>query len=322
MSGRKKALLLAVVSAMLAPAAAAAGAMPAQPHLIPGSFTQERQPDGNSIIFEDANGLVVVDTGRHRDHQDKILAYASKRDKPIRIIVNTHWHLDHSGGNAELRAVYPEARLYASRAVEAALDAFLARGLERGRARLADPAAPDAEKAETRLNVEAVEDRKNLLPDVVVAGPTEIDLLDRKLLLHLAPRAATEGDIWIYDPATATLVAGDLVVVPAPFFDTACPEGWSRALAEIAAVPFETLVPGHGRAMSRPEFAIYRTAFDNLVACAASDAAGQACIDGWQRDAAAFLVTEQDRRDAQMLLDYYFGEILRSAEKKAEHCGQ
>ena len=73
--------------------------------------------------------------------------------------------------------------------------------------------------------------------------------------------------------------------------------------------------------MSGAAFALYRRAFDRLVGCAASDAAKQACIDGWLRDAEQFLADEQDRADAQMLLDYYIDEIMRSPAKKAELCG-
>jgi glyoxylase-like metal-dependent hydrolase (beta-lactamase superfamily II) len=160
-----------------------------------------------------------------------------------------------------------------------------------------------------------------LLPDVTVAEITALPLSDRTLELHLAPRAVTEGDVWIWDAGTKTLVAGDLVVLPAPFFDTACAEGWRRALTAIADVPFETLIPGHGRPMGRAEFDLYRTAFDRLVDCAESSRPRQDCVGGWQRDAADLLPTGQDRKDAQMLLDYYVDAILRSAEKKTEFCG-
>ena len=316
-----KLALLAIAVAAIVGQAPAQAVQPDPPHLIRGSFTAERQPDGNTVVFEDADALIVVDTGRHLDHQAKILDFAEARGKPIRIIVNTHWHLDHSGGNAEVRAAHPGALLYTSQATAGALEGFLARGLARGRARLEDPALSEAERAETRLGVEAIEDRANLLPDVVVSGPMELQSSTRRLQLRLAEHAATEGDVWIYDPATRTLIAGDLVVLPAPFFDTACADGWSEALAEIAEVPFVTLIPGHGEPMSRSDFGRYRKAFDRLLDCAAGDAAKKECVEGWQRDAGAFLITEQDRKDAAMLLDYYVDEILRSEAKKGENCG-
>src|SRR6185295_17664246 len=77
-----------------------------EPTVIAGAFPTDRGPDGNTIILHAPRGLIVVDTGRHPAHQDKLLAYARQAGAPIAAIVNTHWHLDHSGGNAELRAVY------------------------------------------------------------------------------------------------------------------------------------------------------------------------------------------------------------------------
>lgn len=313
-------LILSLASCASAGGPAAPGLAPVK--IIPGYFGEARAPDGNSIVFEGRDGLVVVDTGRHLDHQEKILAFARERGKPIAAIVNTHWHLDHSGGNAEIRAVHPNARLYTGNAVAGALEGFLARSLERARARLADPKTPEEQKAELRLGIDAMEDRRNLLPDRPVTGPAVLDPGGRRLELHLAGRpAATEGDVWIYDPATRTAVVGDLVVVPAPFFDTGCAQGWKAALAEIARAPFTTLIPGHGPSMTRPQFASYRRAFDRLADCADGSAAAQVCIDGWLADAAGFLPTEEDRKGARELLEHYFAQILRSPEKKAELCG-
>jgi len=291
------------------------------PKLIPGQFALDRNPDGNTIIFEDAKGLVVVDTGRHKTHQAAILDYAHAHGKPIVAIVNTHWHLDHSGGNQELRAVFPEAKLYTSNAVVGALDGFLARSLERGKARLADPKISDTDKAETRLGVDAIENRRDLLPDVPVTGDVRLPLGKGALELHLASHAATEGDTWIYDPATRTLVAGDLVVLPAPFFDTACAKGWRTALDALAAVPFAQLYPGHGPMLGRAQFETYRTGFDHLVDCAAGSTPKQACIDGWKRDVASLLTGPDDGKSAQELLDYYFDNVLRKAEQQATFCG-
>src|SRR6202008_4930766 len=118
------------------------------------------------------------------------------------------------------------------------------------------------------------------------------------------------------------LAAGDLVTLPAPFFDTACPAHWQAALAKLDRVDFSILVPGHGVPMSPADFASYRHPFDGLLACAASAASKNECIDGWQRDAAVFLPADQDKNLARMLPDYYLDTILRGERKKtAALCG-
>ncbi len=289
--------------------------------LIPGQFDPERNPDGNTVIFEDARGLVVVDTGRHKQQQAAILDYARARDKPIVAIVNTHWHLDHSGGNQELRAVFPEAALYTSNAVVGALGDFLAKSLVRGKARLDDPKVSDADKAETRLGVDAISDRADMIPDHPVTGPMAIPFAPRPLRLGLAKNAATAGDTYLYDPTSRTLVAGDLVVIPAPFFDTACAQGWRKALDQLATIPFVTLIPGHGPSLSRAQFLTYRLAFDHLIDCAQGKAPKAACIAGWRRDAAPLLIGPTDAANADLLLDYYFDNGLRDAKVQAKWCG-
>ena len=282
----------------------AAASAPFPVKLIPGQFDPERNPDGNTIIFEDADGLVVVDTGRHKEQQAAILDYARARGKPIVAIVNSHWHLDHSGGNQEIRAAFPKANLYTSNAINGALDDFLAKSLARMTARLADPKVSDADKAETRLGFDAIEDRADLIPDRPVTGPATIPFRPRPLQLGLAVHAATAGDTWLYDPTSRTLVAGDLVVLPAPFFDTACALGWREALDRLARVPFRTLIPGHGPALTRAQFSTYRLAFDHLIDCAESQAPKAACLAGWRKHAAPLLTGPKDGTNADLLLDY------------------
>ncbi len=70
--------------------------------LIPGGIPSGREPDGNTVVFAGSKGLTVLDTGRHPGHWQAILAFAAERHTPIVAIVNSHWHLDHTSGNAPL----------------------------------------------------------------------------------------------------------------------------------------------------------------------------------------------------------------------------
>lgn len=313
-----RALFLVVLGSTLL--TAAAPALPPSMTFIPGRYGGPSQPDGNTMVFEDSTGLVVVDTGRHATISDQILAVAKGSGKPIRAIVNTHWHLDHSSGNVRLRAAFPGAKLYTGNAVRGALDGFLAGQLGQAKAMYADPKTAEAMRAELKLGIDTMEDRANLIPDMPVTGPTTIPYGRKGLELDLMPHAATGGDTIVYDPATRTLLAGDLVVIPAPFFDTACANGWKRALARIAAVPFVRLVPGHGPIMDRAEFMTYKGAFDRFVDCAQGVGDKAVCIAGWQRSAARFLLTDKDRAAADGLLDYYIDRIIRVPAKQQELC--
>ena len=95
-------------------------------HLIRGRFVPGSQPDGNTIVLRAPEGLIVVDTGRHAAHTESIVAFAKTANAPVKAVINTHWHLDHIGGNPAIRRAFPGARVYASDALAGAMTGFLA----------------------------------------------------------------------------------------------------------------------------------------------------------------------------------------------------
>lgn len=311
---------LLALAATVATAAAAATSVAPGVDMIPGTFVPNQQPDGNSILFHTSAGLVVVDTGRHAAHTQQILDYAQQSGQPIVAVINSHWHLDHIGGNPRIRAAFPHARFYASNALADALKGFLAnyrKQLEEARAQSTDDKAKQSYADEIAI----IDAGTKLAPDEVVVGSRQLKVGGRTLELHLEKHSVTAGDVWVLDPATHVLAAGDLVTLPVPFLDTACPAHWKTALDHLAHADFKQLLPGHGAPMSRTDFEIYRKAFGNLLACGASKSAKSACVDGWIGDAAP-LIAEPDRAFAKTLLDYYVDNALRADPKKtAKLCG-
>ena len=301
------------------PGGAIPSVAPPAPRVIAGAFPTDRSPDGNSVVLQAPRGLIVVDTGRHPAQQQAILAFARQARMPIAAIVNTHWHLDHTGGNAEIRAVYPDAAIVATRAVDGALVGFFPNSLAQAEAMIASGKATPQQIEDSRLDRAAVDDTKNLLPMRPIVESGAVELAGRALALHVAPFAATEADLWIYDAASKTAIVGDLVVAEVPFFDTGCPEGWRAALGEIAATPFVQLIPGHGATMTRDAFARWRAAFDALLDCAASNADAAVCVAGWRAGAAAFIPVGDEPRIAAYTA-YYVTEILRSPAAHARFC--
>ena len=282
------------------------------PHtfLLRGHFESGRQPDGNSILLVAPQGLVVVDTGRHPAHTRALLDFALARGQPVAAIVNTHWHLDHVGGNPRVRSAYPRAPVHASDAIEGAMGGFLANYRRQLEQMLREAGDDAGKRAPFEAELAILDAGPALAPDRVVAASGPATLAGLPLRLGLARRAATAGDVWLYDASTRILIAGDLVTLPAPFFDTACASGWRAALAELEAVPFKTLVPGHGAPMGRAEFARYRAAFGGLLDCAAGEAEAPACIEGWLEGVGA-LVPVSEQPLARMLLEYYLAQVLR-----------
>ncbi|MGC1520762.1 MAG: MBL fold metallo-hydrolase [Steroidobacteraceae bacterium] len=301
--------LLGLAAILYGGSACAASQVAPGIYLIDGGFTPNRQPDGNSIVIAAPKGFIVFDTGRHREHAQEILDFARAQDRPIAAIINSHWHLDHVGGNPVLRAAFPGIRVYASSAIYAARRGFLANYRAQLMTRLAATKDPDAESA-MRAEVALIDQGAALGPTDVVSKSSRESIAGRELQMHLESHAVTAGDVWVFDPGTRVLLAGDLVTLPAPFFESACPSGWRTALSHLSKEPFEWLVPGHGAPMHKREFTVYQKAFSDLLDCAAGKQKRFACIDRWIDDAAVLIPSEQVSY-ARTLIGYYVDNYLR-----------
>jgi glyoxylase-like metal-dependent hydrolase (beta-lactamase superfamily II) len=309
--------MIQILAMLGAAAVVQAAPPPAGWHLVPGQFSAARSPDGNSIFLDAPEGLILVDTGRHPEHRDRLLGYARERGRPIAAIVNTHWHLDHSSGNGDIRALFPAAPVYTSTAVDGALPTFLADNGAQMERMMAAGQVPEARRPEVERFFRVMDHPETLRPTRPVTRSATVTIAGRRLRVNLARFAATEGDVWLYDPAARLAVVGDLVVSEVPFMDTACVEGWRRALDAIAATPFTTLIPGHGEPMDRSAFLAWRTAFNNLADCGASERPKAECVAGWRRDAGRFIGSGREALIDEMV-GYYVDSRLRAAPGERE----
>lgn len=292
-------------------------------HLIRGAVVDGRGPDGNTILVDAPEGLVVVDTGRHTYHSDAILAFARARQRPIAAIVNTHWHLDHSSGNRRLNAAYPKARVHTTRAVDRAIapGGFLGRDLERVRGMLDAPDVPAVQKDEMRIFLDTMAVRDSLRPDVAIEHTGALRLGGRAFDAHVTDSAVSDADLWLFDPATKVAIIGDLVTLPVPYFETACPDRWRTALDEVWATPFETAIPGHGRPLTRPQFDRYRQTFSTFVACVRTPGASAGpCAAGWAQGIAPVVDATPERTKAITAGAEYYVDYLRKGGGKAPDC--
>ena len=281
-----------------------------------------RQPDGNTVMFAASpHDLVVMDTGRHAWRRRAILDFAAGHQSRIIAIVNSHWHLDHVSGNPELKRAFPGARVYASLAIDEALTGFLARSVRDSQAYLTPGKLPAELQEDIRNDNASIANGEALKPDVPIDVSRAVRFRRLTLRVNLARNAATAGDVWVYDAASRVVAVGDLVTLPAPFLDTACPEGWSRALDEIWATPFTLLAPGHGPVMNRAQFALYRSAFNALIDCAKSTAPAAGCAAAWVHAVEPLLGPDPlDARRAQGMTQDYVEGLLRANGGRRTFC--
>lgn len=284
--------------------------------LLPGRFERGRQPDGNSLVLQGREGLVLIDSGRHAEHTGALIDFARARGGAIHTVINTHWHLDHLGGNALLRKANPKLRAIASPAVREAIE----QRMPRSAAELVQGLAAGTDTATRRMmliDLALLNQREAFMPDELFSGPPrDLDPAGRALRIG-HERGPSGGDLWVLDRASGTLAIGDFVTLPVPFFDTACAEWWKDALTRIGALPFERIVPGHGPVMSREDFGRYARAFNRLLDCAAGDKGVSVCAAGWVEDLGP-LLPGASQRSAEGMLGYYFESLLRAPPAQRE----
>jgi glyoxylase-like metal-dependent hydrolase (beta-lactamase superfamily II) len=315
----RRTILVGVFACLLAACATAPAGEPGF-SLVPGSFAAQRQPDGNSVLLQAEGGVIVVDTGRHAAHTNEVIEQAKARGGVLAII-NTHWHLDHTTGNIALHELYPSAPIYANgAAVNDALFGFLARGLVNNRRMLADPATPPGLAEDLRGDIATVEQGARLRPTISIEAPRMLEIGGRRIEVHTA-KAASAGDLWLYDPRERLLIAGDLVTLPAPFLDTACPAAWRAEFKAMLGTPFVQLAPGHGRMMSRGDVEAYRDAFGALLDCAAGSSSPAVCAAAWAVSATPLLdVSSGSTTQAETYARYYVETVLRNPQSRQSWC--
>lgn len=324
-SGMFLLMLLALLLVIQSPAPLTPPEAPVE--IAPGTFLIRavpmpgRGPDGNTIIIDGKDGLIVVDTGRHKSQTDAILAFARERKRPIAAIVNTHWHLDHASGNGRLKAEYPKARLYTTTAVDGVLASggFLARNLD-GAKKMLENVTDPIQRDEIQIFMATMEAQKDLRPDVPLTKSQSMDLAGRRLDVRVTDKAVSDADVWLFDAQTKVAVIGDLVTVPVPYFETACPDRWKASLDDVWKTPFETAIPGHGRPMTRPQFDSYRQAFGAFVSCVKSPGAPNACSKVWVDGISSLIGDDENRRKAVAANAEYYVGYLRNSGGKAPDC--
>jgi glyoxylase-like metal-dependent hydrolase (beta-lactamase superfamily II) len=188
---------------------------------------------GNVTALITNEGVVLVDDKFEVDH-DSILAELRKvTNQPVKYVINTHHHGDHSGGNAKLQAM--NVQVLAS---------------EQAREHMVDGKQPG-------------------LPTIAIEHHAHIYLGGKNVELYHFGRAHTNGDVVAYFPAHRVLAAGDMFTfgdATPQLIDYAgggSAKEWTKTLDSVLQLDFDTVVPGHGGVTTKQELRKFR---DSTVA--------------------------------------------------------
>ena len=220
--------------------------------------------NGNTVAIVGDDGVVVVDTGQIPSLAKRMVEQLKARtDKPVRYVVNTHWHWDHNLANFVWADAYPGVRIVSTPFTRQMLvdstpklleffEKSAPAMLDRIRQRR-DATTDPTEKANL---TDDLEDFESGLPEVRGAkfiAPNET--IDRTLTLHLGKRevrifhpgrANTAGDLAVYVPDAKVLITGDIVVAPTPYATASYFTDWIGVLKDFSSMDVAAIVPGHG----------------------------------------------------------------------------
>lgn len=209
------------------------------------------------VVGED--GLLVVDTrASHVQARELRHDLDALSALPVSWVVNTHWHWDHTFGNALFADVpiHAHTRAYARLAADG------------------ENAKRDALSWLDDTHAAEIEEVEVTLPDVLFDERLSIDLGNRTVTMRYLGRGHTDNDIVMTVSDAPVLFAGDLLEESAPpYFGDGFPLSWPDTVGRLLELGAAVLVPGHGDVMTPAEA---ETQHDELGAVAAACASGLA----------------------------------------------
>jgi cyclase len=231
-------LLLAVLLSAIVPAAAQQAAPPAREvtfrQVAPDLYFLFDFNSSNAVVLTTDDGVLVIDTRQHpRDGQDLLERIRKVTDKPIKWVINSHFHGDHHFGNAPFRAAGATfvAQTETARLIEKVQPKEMARRGNFFKSRGFDP-------GEVKL----------ILPDVTFDNEMTIRLAGREVrLVYLGP-GQQAGDTFVFFPhARAVFTTGMFGPRSMPNMAfTPSVENWIKLLDQLAAMDVDKILPAHG----------------------------------------------------------------------------
>jgi cyclase len=247
--------------------------------LAPGVYAEiRREPPGmavecNVVFIVNDDDVFVVDTNiTPGSARESIAALKKITPKPVRYVINTHWHDDHVIGNAAWRAAYPGAAFLAQEALREYLPgkgvaarqqmatgaprfgAMLRKLLEEKKS-LGGEALTEEERESYESDIRII-DRyaaengavENVLPTETFSDRVTFYRGARTIDVRHLGRGHTAADLVVWLPVEGIAVTGDLVGYPVPLVgsDQSWVADWSVTLGKLRALGAKAFGPGHG----------------------------------------------------------------------------
>ena len=221
------------------------------------------QSGGNVAVRVTDQGVIIVDNKFPYSFDFITEQVRSITDQPIKYVLNTHHHDDHSGSNADFMR---EADVIAHK--------------------------------NARANI--VRNNQPGAPRIIFADETAVFLGDAEVQMFHFGRGHTNGDAVAYFPDLRTVHTGDLFVFGqrldgstlSPFWDFGNGGSvmeWPATLTRLLALDFDTVIPGHGPILTKADVRTFRGKLETVI-----ERVGREIAAGTTRDDIASRVDTAD----------------------------
>jgi glyoxylase-like metal-dependent hydrolase (beta-lactamase superfamily II) len=219
----------------------------------------------NAAIFVNSKEVVVVDAHSKPSAAASLVAQIRKEvtSKPVRYLVNTHFHWDHTQGDAAYKAASSKVEIIASEATKQllaqnarnrlkdSLDGVpqIIDALQMRLAKASTPREREAYQEQIRQAQAYLGEMKSFtpeLPDITFAKSYEIKDRAFDLRIEFHGRAHTAGDVAVFCPERRAVASGDAVIGWLPNIADGYPREWPRTIDSIAELAPGRILPGHG----------------------------------------------------------------------------
>ncbi len=219
-------LIAAAAAGLLAAAAADAQERFGPPELATTRVTDDvhvirDRGSGNVTVLVADHGVLLIDDKFPQNHAGLLAEVAKLTDQPVRFVINTHMHADHSGGNALLQAL----------------------------------GVPVIASANARRIM--AETQTEGLPDITIDEHLRIHFGGKPVDLYYFGRGHTNGDVVVHLPEDRIVVMGDLFALYGPYEHLihyaagGSARDWSQTLERVLELDFDTVIPGHSAVTDR-----------------------------------------------------------------------
>ncbi len=231
-------------------------------------------PQGNTTVIVGDREVFVVDSCYMPSSASEDIAQIRKwTAKPVRYLLNTHWHYDHTLGNSTYRDAFPGlavvAQTHTRELIEASNPGYLGRypqQAEQFKKTLAAGKNPNgnpltegeisdlntAIRGSEPVNAEFTKllpRLHDLTPDLSFDRELDIDLGNREVQVKFLGRGNTAGDAIVFLPKEKIAIVGDLLDHPVPYLGGGFPADEVATLRSVAQLQPQVIVPGHGDIM-------------------------------------------------------------------------